>query len=100
MPSIGRSIPHESAVGHVTGQALYIDDLTPITGELCVDFVGAPISAGVITSIDWADALRVPGVVGVLNYRDLPGQNRFGAIVQDEPFLVEDEVSLWRATSG
>ncbi len=32
MPSVGKTIPHDSAVGHVTGQAPYIDDL-PATGR-------------------------------------------------------------------
>ena len=26
---VGQAIPHESAVGHVTGEALYTDDLPP-----------------------------------------------------------------------
>ncbi len=46
MPSIGRPIPHDSARGHVTGEAAYIDDLPAITGELAVEFVGAPVPVG------------------------------------------------------
>ena len=46
MPSVGKTIPHDSAVGHVTGQAPYIDDLPPMAGELFVGFVGSPVAAG------------------------------------------------------
>ena len=46
MPSVGKPLPHESAVGHVTGAARYIDDLPPLAGELCVTFVGSPVAAG------------------------------------------------------
>lgn len=42
MVSIGKSLPHDSAHGHVTGSAAYIDELTPLADELFVDFVGAP----------------------------------------------------------
>ncbi len=93
MPSSGRSIPHDSAVGHVTGEARYIDDLPRLAGELAVDFVGAPITAGTIRSIDVSAAAAAPGVVAVVTHRDLPGVNCFGPIIKDEPFLVEDEVS-------
>ncbi len=93
MPSIGRPIPHDSAHGHVTGQATYIDDLPAITGELSVDFVGAPVSAGKVVSIDASEALRLPGVVGIYTHRDLPGKNLWGPIFHDEPFLVQDEIS-------
>ena len=39
-PLVGTSIPHESARSHVTGEAVYIDDIPPSRGELLVDFVG------------------------------------------------------------
>jgi xanthine dehydrogenase large subunit len=93
MPSIGRSIPHDSAKGHVAGRATYIDDVPAIVGELAVDFVGAPVAAGKVVSIDLSGAEKLPGVVGIYTYRDLPGKNVWGSIFHDEPILVEDEVS-------
>jgi xanthine dehydrogenase large subunit len=93
MPQVGANIPHESAVGHVTGKARYVDDLPPLSGELVVDFVGAPITAGTIREIDTTAAQAVPGVVCVLTYRDLKGQNHFGPIFSDEPFLVDKEIA-------
>jgi len=94
MTSIGKSLPHDSAHGHVTGTAAYIDDLIPLADELFVDFVGAPIAAGHLRSIDATVALGMEGVVAVLTHRDLPGTKRlFGPIFHDEPFLVADEIS-------
>ena len=93
MPSSGQSIPHESAWGHVTGSAAYIDDLPKLAGELVVDFVGAPIAAGRIVSIDTSVASKMPGVVGIYTHKDLPGHNIFGPIFRDEPFLVDGEIS-------
>lgn len=93
MPHVGRSIPHESAVGHVTGTARYIDDLPRLAGELYVDFVGSPVAAGTIRALDLEAARRVPGVVCILTHEDLRGPNHFGPIFADEPFLAADVVS-------
>ncbi len=93
MPSVGKPLPHESAVGHVTGTASYIDDLPRREGELVVSFVGAPIACGRLKSIDLKAARAVPGVVCLLTHEDLGGPNHFGPIIVDEPFLVEAEFS-------
>ena len=93
MPSVGRPIPHDSAVGHVTGTAAYIDDLPAIAGELAVDLVGAPIACGKVLSIDATEARELPGVAGIYTFADLPGKNLWGSVVDDEPFLVEQRIS-------
>jgi xanthine dehydrogenase large subunit len=92
MPSIGKPLPHDSALGHVTGQAPFIDDLRPIEGELCVGFVGSPVAAGRLVGIDAIAALAVPGVVGCYTAADVPGHNLFGLVVADEPFLADGDL--------
>ena len=73
--AVGKPLPHDSAVGHVTGAAQYIDDLPPRSGELHVSFVGAPVAAGFAAVSGWLDgpaaiasaALAVAsGALGVL----------------------------------
>jgi xanthine dehydrogenase large subunit len=92
MPASGKAIPHDSALGHVTGQAPYIDDLRPLVGELHVGFVGSPVAAGQLLNVDISEALSIPGVVGCYTVADVPGHNMFGVVVRDEPFLAEREV--------
>src|SRR3954465_5734872 len=92
MPSSGKPIPHDSALGHVTGQAPYIDDLRPMAGELYVGFVGSPVAAGKLLSVDTSSALAIPGVVGCYTVADVPGRNMFGVVIIDEPFLADGEV--------
>ena len=92
MPASGKAIPHDSALGHVTGQAPYIDDLRPLVGELHVGFVGSPIAAGQLLNVDTSEALAIPGVVGCYTVADVPGHNMFGVVVRDEPFLADGEV--------
>ncbi|TWT97893.1 Aldehyde oxidoreductase [Botrimarina colliarenosi] len=92
MASVGQSLPHDSATGHVTGAARYIDDLPRLDRELYVDFAGSPVAAGRIRSIDLTAARAVPGVVCLLTYDHLGGPNHFGPIIPDEAFLAEEEV--------
>lgn len=95
MTSSGQAIPHDSAAGHVTGTAPYIEDLPRIADELIVGFVGAPAAAGSLTRVDIDHALTTPGVVAVLTAADQPatGTKSFGPIFHDEPFLPSTEVS-------
>jgi xanthine dehydrogenase large subunit len=92
VPSVGRTIPHDSAVGHVTGSAAYIDDLPRRADEVVVGFVPSPVACGRIRGIDLTAARNVPGVVALITAADLPGSRLFGPIFQDEPILADGEV--------
>jgi len=92
MPNVGKPIPHDSAIGHVSGAAPFIDDIPPRADELLVGFVPSPVAAGRIESIDVSAARAVRGVVATFTAADLPGKNRFGPIFEDEPVLAEGEV--------
>ena len=86
MSAAGRPVPHESAHGHVTGQALYVDDLAGRFPNLVHAWpVLAPHAHARVTSIDTAAALAVPGVVTALTSADVPGENDSGPIRHDEP---------------
>jgi xanthine dehydrogenase large subunit len=92
VPSVGRTIPHDSAVGHVTGAAAYLADLPWRSDELVVGFLPSPVASGRLLGIDLAAARTVPGVVDLVTAADLPGARRFGPIFQDEPVLAEGEL--------
>ncbi|HEX6917122.1 MAG TPA: molybdopterin cofactor-binding domain-containing protein, partial [Phycicoccus sp.] len=86
-PVVGRAIPHESAVEHVTGAALYTDDLVGRTADvLHAHPVRAPHAHARVTALDAAPALAVPGVVRVLTADDVPGANE-AAEAHDEPLF-------------
>ena len=90
--SVGKSIPHDSAVGHVTGTAPYIDDLPRRVDELYVGFVGSPIASGTLDSVDVSIASEVAGVACVLTATDVGPHNIFGPLFCDEPFLADKEL--------
>jgi xanthine dehydrogenase large subunit len=85
---VGRSLSHESARGHVTGSARYVDDLTPITGRIAHTWpVVAPHAHARVLSIDGAEARLLSGVLAVLTADDVPGENDIGAVRHDEPLF-------------
>ncbi|HEY2155787.1 MAG TPA: molybdopterin cofactor-binding domain-containing protein, partial [Isosphaeraceae bacterium] len=90
-PAAGAGIPHESARAHVSGEAVYLDDIPPARGELLVDFVGSPVARGKILRIDLDAARGVEGIVAVLTADDIPGVKAFGPIVEDEDVLARTE---------
>jgi len=92
VPSVGRTIPHDSAVGHVTGAAAYIADLPRRADELVVGFVPSAVASGRIRSIDLGAARGVAGVVDLITATDLPAARHFGPIFADEPILADDAV--------
>lgn len=86
-PVVGQEVPHEAAALHVTGDALYTDDLAVRThGILHAHPVQAPHAHARITRLDTAPALEVPGVVRVLTADDVPGVNDAG-VKHDEPLF-------------
>jgi xanthine dehydrogenase large subunit len=86
-PVVGQEIPHESASLHVTGQALYTDDLWVRThGILHAHPVQAPHAHARVTRLDPTPAMAVPGVVRVLTAADVKGDNDAG-IKHDEPLF-------------
>lgn len=93
-PVVGVSMPHESANLHVTGAALYTDDLVHRTKDVLHAYPVQVMKAhGRITALRTEPALAVPGVVRVLTGADVPGVNDAG-IKHDEP-LFPDEVMFY-----
>ncbi len=84
---VGLEVPHESAALHVTGAAMYTDDLVVRTRDcLHAHPVQAPHAHARVTALRTARALEIPGVVRVLTAEDVPGLNDAG-VRNDEPLF-------------
>lgn len=86
-------IPHESGIAHVTGEAVYIDDILVNEQLLIGKVVYSPHAHAKIKSFDLTEAKKVTGVHAVLCYKDIPGHNQMGPVIKDEPVLAENEVN-------
>ncbi|WP_166970101.1 xanthine dehydrogenase molybdopterin binding subunit [Brevibacterium atlanticum] len=94
-PIVGERHHHESAFGHVTGSALYTDDLVGrLTGVLHAYPVQSTTAHARLNSLDVAPAYEVPGVVRVITASDIPGVNDQG-VKHDEPMLPTDEIMFF-----
>lgn len=92
-PVVGRRAAHESAALHVTGAAMYTDDVAAQTAGVLTAWPVQSTNAHAKVSVDVAPAYEVPGVVRVLTAADVPGLNDAG-IKHDEP-LFPDEVMFY-----
>lgn len=81
---------HDSALKHVTGQAVYIDDMPEPAGTLHAALVLSPVANGRLKTLDVPPG---PGVVAVLGPHDIPGRNDVAAVGTDEPLFAVDRVS-------
>ncbi|MFZ2012973.1 MAG: xanthine dehydrogenase molybdopterin binding subunit [Nocardioides sp.] len=94
---VGLGVPHESAALHVTGAALYTDDLVVRTRDcLHAQPVQAPHAHARVTALRTASALEVLGVVRVLTAQDVPGVNDAG-IQHDEPLFPSEVMYVGHA---
>ena len=80
------------SLGHVKGKSVYLDDIPIQRGTLHAVIFGSPIAHGKITQIDFTKALALEGVKNIFTYKDVPGKNQIGGIIEDEPLFAEDEV--------
>ena len=86
-PIVGKPVAHESARGHVSGQAQYTDDLAArMPGVLTAWPVQAPHAHARVIAVRTERALALCGVVRVLTAADVPGVNDSG-IKNDEPLF-------------
>ncbi len=96
MSPAGNPFPHESARGHVTGEALYTDDLAGRFPKLLHAWpVLAPHAHAHIRELDLSSAPSVPGVVTTLSAADVRGVGDCGSARHDEP-LFPSEVMFHR----
>ncbi len=87
-----RALHHESAVGHVTGRAHYVDDTAQQRPMLEVWPVLAPHAHAKILRRDASLARRQPGIAAVLMAEDVPGHNNVGVSRHDETLLAAETV--------
>jgi xanthine dehydrogenase large subunit len=90
--SVTRPLPHDSAPGHVTGSARYIDDIPTPAGTLHLAFGLSDEARGVIVSADLSGVRASPGVVAVLTAADLDRPADCSPSAHDEPLLATGEV--------
>ena len=72
---VAAPVPHDSAHKHVSGTAVYTDDIPEPPGTLHLAIGMATRAHAEIVSVDLAKVRAAPGVAAVLTASDIPGAN-------------------------
>ena len=83
------ALPHDSARQHVTGSALYVDDVPMPANTLHVATGLADCAHGDIKRLDLSAVRSAPGVVDVITAADVPGDLDVGPVFPGDPLLAD-----------
>jgi xanthine dehydrogenase large subunit len=86
------SRPHDSARLHVTGAALYVDDVAEPADLLHLAFGQSAMAHARIVAMDLSAVRVADGVVAVYTAADIPGVNDVSPVAGDDRLLADGEV--------
>jgi xanthine dehydrogenase large subunit len=89
------SLRHDSGHKHVSGAAIYTDDIPEPPGTLQVYIAMSERAHALITKIDVSTVRAAPGVAAVLTARDIPGVNDVSPFAGDDPMFADGLVEYW-----
>ncbi|RMH84699.1 xanthine dehydrogenase molybdopterin binding subunit [Pseudomonas sp. AOB-7] len=89
---VGKSVKHESADKHVSGEAVYVDDRLEFPNQLHVYARQSDRAHARILRIDTRPCYEFPGVAIAITKDDVPGQLDIGPVVAGDPLLADGKV--------
>ena len=91
---VGRSVKHDSADKHVSGEALYIDDRLEFPNQLHVYARLSDRAHAKVISIDTGPCYAFEGVRIAITHEDIPGLKDIGPLLPGDPLLAIDTVQF------
>jgi len=91
---VGRSVKHDSAPKHVSGEAVYVDDRLEFPNQLHVYARMSERAHARIVRIDTSPCYQIPGVAIAITAKDVPGQLDIGAVMPGDPLLADGKVEF------
>ncbi|WP_278349359.1 xanthine dehydrogenase molybdopterin binding subunit [Stutzerimonas kunmingensis] len=89
---VGKSVKHDSAPKHASGEAVYVDDRLEFPNQLHIYARMSDRAHARIVRIDTAPCYEVPGVAIAITAQDVPGQLDIGAVLPGDPLLADGKV--------
>ncbi|MBM4055442.1 MAG: xanthine dehydrogenase [Planctomycetes bacterium] len=80
------------AAAHTRGESRFVDDMPLPSGMLYASVFSSPVMHGNIRNLHVQEARLAKGVVAVLTWENIPGENQIGSIIQDEELLAKGTV--------
>ncbi|MFK7913231.1 MAG: xanthine dehydrogenase molybdopterin binding subunit [Pseudomonadales bacterium] len=91
---VGQAAAHESATGHVSGSAVYLDDIPVPADALHIATGFADVASGTIDALDLDAVRQAPGVVDVVVAADVPGTLDVSAVYPGDLLLARDQIDF------
>ena len=90
---VAQRLAHDSAVMHVTGEAVYVDDIPEPPGTLHVQIGLSDRAHARLLNLDLEDVRTAPGVRAVLTAADVTGENDFGHARREDDRVFAETVA-------
>jgi len=91
MTAIGKPIPRKEGRKKVTGQALYVDDIS-FPEMLHGVTVRSSVPRGIIKNISFGGSIPWDEFT-IVTAKDIPGANHVALILEDQPYLANDRIN-------
>lgn len=91
MTDLTRTSFRNDAYAKVTGRAKYTDDLKFYNMLHAIPVYSEYVHAKIL-NIDTSEAEKTEGIVRVITYKDVPGNNKFGQIIKDYHMFADDKI--------
>ncbi|MBA1272339.1 xanthine dehydrogenase molybdopterin binding subunit [Stutzerimonas azotifigens] len=91
---VGKSVRHDSAPKHVSGEAIYVDDRLEFPNQLHVYARMSERAHARIIRIDVSPCYAFDGVAIAITSQDVPGQLDIGPLVGGDPLLADGKVEF------
>ncbi len=88
---INTDIPKVGSEDLSRGRSAFSADMA-LEDPLVLRVLRSSESHAKLHDLDISEALKIPGVVGILTARDIPGERLYGLIQKDQPLLAQDRV--------
>jgi xanthine dehydrogenase large subunit len=90
----GQPVAHESAHLHVSGEAVYADDIALPAHSLHAALGMSTVAHGRVRVLDLEPVRAAAGVVDTVTAADVPGENNFGPVLHDDPIFADGAVQF------
>ena len=90
---MGKRPWHINGKLHITGNSRYIGEEPKPEGLLYAKLLFSPVAHAQVSKLDISATLGLQGVTAVLTASDIPGKNRLGHAIDDEPLLPVEKIT-------
>jgi len=92
---INEDRPHDSASKHVSGHAIYTDDIKEPYGTLHGAIGYSKKAHAIIKKIDLSEVWKSEGVISIIGHNDIPGRNDVGPVFDGDPIFPSKKVEYY-----